>query len=251
MSDFSRPYVMSIAGFDPSAGAGILADIKTFEASRAYGLGVCSAITFQNDQEFEGVSWISKEDILHQAAVLLKKYPVTYVKIGLVENADVLLYLIREMHLLSPGLLFIWDLKASAGFDFLHTPNQARLNEICAELFLITPNIPEAVELGESGAAELNASVLSEYCNVFLKGGHHPHKAGEDFLFLKKGKRISFGGRTFKVQPKHGSGCILSSAIAARLAKGAELEKACLLAKDYILEVLESNDSLLGYHSLS
>jgi len=249
----NRNYVLSIAGFDPSAGAGILADIKTFEASRVYGLGVCSALTFQNDVEFEGVRWIPYDEILRQIKVILKRFEVQFVKIGLIESPEMLLRLLLEMKALSPSLRFIWDpiLKVSAGYDFQTKPNMHLLQTICSELYLITPNIPEAVELGETGAAEQNASLLSQYCHVFLKGGHSEKKKGEDILFLKGGKRISFGGRTYDVKPKHGSGCILSSAIAARLAKGAELDKACLLAKDYTLEVLESNDSLLGYHSLT
>jgi hydroxymethylpyrimidine/phosphomethylpyrimidine kinase len=253
MDGLTRPYVLSIAGFDPSAGAGILADIKTLEANRVYGLGVCSAITFQDDTCFDGLRWINPNELRNQANLLLKRFPVQFVKVGLIEDLNILLSLIRDLKKLSPSLQFIWDpvLKATTGYDFHSKPDQNLVKELCSELFLITPNIPEAVELGESGASEENADSLSKYCHVFLKGGHHAHKAGEDFLYLKNGKRISFGGRTYNVKPKHGSGCILSSAIAAKLAKGADLEKACLLAKDYTLEVLESNDSLLGYHVLN
>jgi hydroxymethylpyrimidine/phosphomethylpyrimidine kinase len=248
---FSRPYVLSIAGFDPSAGAGILADIKTFEANHAYGLGVCTALTFQNDANFTGLTWIGIEDILRQTDSVLKKYKPACVKIGLIESLPVLLKLIRHIRHQLPDARIIWDpiLKASAGFDFHKVIDQALLTEICSELFLITPNIPEAVELGTAGAAEMNAAELSKHCHVFLKGGHRADKTGEDILFLKNGKRVTYGGRPKSVFQKHGSGCILSSAIAARLAKGAELEKACLLAKDYTLTVLESNVSLLGFHA--
>jgi hydroxymethylpyrimidine/phosphomethylpyrimidine kinase len=247
----TRPYVLSIAGFDPSAGAGILSDIKTFEANRVYGLGACSAITYQDDQHFEGLKWIPASEILLQVNAVLRKFPVACVKIGLIESLETALFLIREMKKIRPDILIVWDpiLKASAGFEFHSKPNLAVLHELCAGLTLITPNIPEAVELGETGAAELNAAGLSAFCPVFLKGGHSEKKTGEDFLFLKNGKRISFGGRTFDIKPKHGSGCILSAAITARLAKGADLEKACLLGKEYALGVLESNESLLGYHA--
>ncbi len=248
----NRPSVISIAGFDPSAGAGILADIKTFEANRVYGLGVCSAITYQDDQHFRGVNWLTAEEIMLQVLVLLNRFDVKFVKIGLIESLDSALTVIRKIKKTVPEIQIIWDpiLKASAGFEFHSKPGTELLQELCTELFLITPNIPEAVELGESGAAEQNATELSRYCNVFLKGGHHAKKTGEDFLYHKQGKRISFGGRTFDVKPKHGSGCVLSAAITAWLAKGAVLEKACLLAKDYTLRVLESNDSLLGYHAM-
>ncbi len=251
MPPFSRPYVLSMAGFDPSAGAGLLADIKTFEANHAYGLGVCTAITFQTDESFDGVQWIGTEAIIKQCDLLLKKYKPQYIKIGLIENMTVMLNLIRHIRHQSETVRFIWDpiLKASAGFEFHTKVDQMLLKEICEELYLITPNIPEAVELGESGAAEMNAAELSKYCHVFLKGGHRADKTGEDLLYVKNGKRITFGGRPKSLFQKHGSGCVLSSAIAARLAKGADLEKACLLAKDYTLSVLESNVSLLGFHA--
>ncbi|HEV7229950.1 MAG TPA: hydroxymethylpyrimidine/phosphomethylpyrimidine kinase [Bacteroidia bacterium] len=255
MSDnmYARPHALSIAGFDPSAGAGILADIKTFEAMRVYGLGVCTAITYQNEASFAGLTWISLNDIIRQIDVLMDKYDFRQLKIGLIQSLDVLHDLLMHLRAKRPGLFIIWDpiLKASAGFDFHSKPDAAKLEQVCKQIDLITPNLPEALALGSAESAELNAASLSAFCNVFLKGGHHPDKAGDDFLFLKNGKRISFKSAGNKIFPKHGSGCILSSAIAARLAKGADLEKACLLAKEYTLEVLESNESLLGYHSLS
>jgi hydroxymethylpyrimidine/phosphomethylpyrimidine kinase len=253
MSDkiYARPFALSIAGFDPSAGAGILADIKTFEAMRVYGLGVCTAITYQNESVFEGLSWISFEEMKRQADVLLNKYDFRYVKIGLIQNLDMLHDLVLYLRSKRSGLFITWDpiLKASSGFDFHAKPDAEKLERVCRQIDLITPNLPEAFLLGATESAELNAKALSSFCNVFLKGGHHPEKAGDDFLFLKDGKKVSFKSAGNKIFPKHGSGCILSSSITARLAKGADLEKACLLAKEYTLEVLESNESLLGYHN--
>src|ERR1700740_2722889 len=81
-----RLYVLSIAGFDPSGGAGILADIKTFESNKVYGLGVISGNTFQNDTEFKNVDWIPVEKIIGQIEILKKKFSFEYVKIGLMEN---------------------------------------------------------------------------------------------------------------------------------------------------------------------
>jgi hydroxymethylpyrimidine/phosphomethylpyrimidine kinase len=78
----NRKYTLSIAGFDPSAGAGILADIKTFEQCGVYGLGVCTAVTIQNDVEFEKVDWLSAESILSQIKILLKRFKVEVEKIG-------------------------------------------------------------------------------------------------------------------------------------------------------------------------
>src|SRR5580700_49814 len=85
-----RPYVLSIAGLDPSAGAGILADIKTFENNGVYGLGVVSALTWQNDVEFEKIEWLDCYKIIQQVGILLRRFDIKYIKIGLVENMNVL-----------------------------------------------------------------------------------------------------------------------------------------------------------------
>jgi hydroxymethylpyrimidine/phosphomethylpyrimidine kinase len=131
-----------------------------------------------------------------------------------------------------------------------HSPTDMdQIKSICSKMYLITPNIPEALAMGTTESAELNAKTLSDSCHVFLKGGHNPERAGDDQLILKGGKTISFKSAGNKISPKHGSGCILSAALAAKLAKGLELDKACLLAKEYTLTVLESNDSLLGFHA--
>src|SRR4051812_8564103 len=81
---------LSIAGFDPSAGAGVLADVKTFEGNGVYGLGVVSALTWQNDKEFDKVEWIEVSKITSQIEVLLRRFDIKYVKIGLIENLMVL-----------------------------------------------------------------------------------------------------------------------------------------------------------------
>src|SRR5436190_18815289 len=85
-----RPYVISIAGSDPSGGAGLFADIKTFESHKVAGLGIVSALTYQTDCTFEKVDWIPVEKILEQAEILLKRFPVKVIKIGLIESLQVL-----------------------------------------------------------------------------------------------------------------------------------------------------------------
>lgn len=251
MPNGNRPFVLSIAGFDPSAGAGVLADVKTFEACGAYGMGVVSALTYQNDISFEKVEWMKLSQIIEQIEVLQKRFQYDFIKIGLIENLEVLLGLISyfKSHLSNPKI--IWDpiLKASAGFEFHKEINKNLLEKICKQIYLITPNVPEAKQLGEHNDAEKNSLYLSQFCNVYLKGGHNSEKKGEDILFTKDGKQILFQSETDEVFQKHGSGCVLSSAITANLAKGLSLEMACAEAKKYITEFLLSNDSLLGYHS--
>ncbi len=247
-----RPYALSIAGFDPSGGAGILADIKTFESNKVYGLGVISANTFQNDTEFKNADWVSVEKIIEQIAILRKRFEFEYVKIGLIENLEVLNTIISYLNSSIYNPKIIWDpiLKASAGFEFHNGLDRNLLEKICKQLFLITPNVPEALLLGSLQNAEGNAKHLSTCCHVFLKGGHAEKKVGYDTLFLKEGKQFSFRPKIKNIFPKHGSGCVLSSAITANLVKGEDLHRACLKAKQYTEFFLSSNKTLLGYHKL-
>jgi hydroxymethylpyrimidine/phosphomethylpyrimidine kinase len=247
-----RPYVLSIAGFDPSAGAGILADVKTFESNKVYGLGVVSANTFQNDNEFNSVDWIPVEKIIEQISVLQKRFEFRFIKIGLIENLESLNSLVSYLtsHVSYPKI--IWDpiIKASAGYEIHRAINQNLLEKICRQIYLITPNIPESRLLGTGKDAIENAKYLSRFCHVFLKGGHAENKIGYDSLFLKEGKQFSFRPKIKGIYPKHGSGCVLSSAITAGLAKGENINRACLKAKQYSEKFLRSNKTLLGYHKL-
>lgn len=245
-----RPFVLSIAGLDPSAGAGILADIKTLEQHQVYGLGVCSAITFQNDNYFESVSWLDNQTIIHQAKLLFDKYPIDFVKIGLVQSLKDLDEIIDTLLSWNSMLKIIWDpiLKASAGFDFHEDINQILLEKILKKIYLITPNLPELQLLVVGGSSsEQKAFGLSKFCNVYLKGGHSDNEICMDILFTGI-NTVSFTAERIPNGEKHGSGCVLSSAITANLSKGLSLEETCENAKHYMNQFLKSNPSLLGYH---
>jgi len=242
---------MSIAGFDPCGGAGILADIKTFESIRIYGVGVCTSITYQNAEEFSGLNWISYENITKQIDILLKKHKIDFVKIGLIENLKILDSTIDYLLLLNPGIKIIWDpiFKSSTDFNFHDDIKFKEIENICKKIYLITPNINEIVQIYKTDSAIESAKILSKFCNVFLKGGHSDEKKGYDYLFTSE-KTFSFRPKVISEYSKHGSGCVLSSAITANLAKGFKLNKACLYAKYYITKFLKSNSSSIGYHKL-
>lgn len=123
------------------------------------------------------------------------------------------------------------------------------LEKVCKQLYLVSPNITEAFQLGTHNHAEDNAKYLSGFCNVYLKGGHNEENKGTDILFTKTGEQFVFENNKPNTSDKHGSGCVLSSAIASGLAKGLSLDTACAEAKTYISRFLASTDSLLGYHS--
>jgi hydroxymethylpyrimidine/phosphomethylpyrimidine kinase len=244
----SRPYVLSIAGFDPSAGAGILADIKTFENNETYGFGVISALTYQNDSAFEKVEWMSVSQIIKQIEVLQKRFEIRFVKIGLIKDFETLNKIVGHFN----KCKIVWDpiLKASAGFEFHKNVNEKLLEDICKQLYLITPNINEALELGHFNNVQQNAEYLSSFCNVYLKGGHDEENTGRDILYFENKKQLIFEASQTNLSSKHGSGCVLSSAITANLAKGMSLENACAEGKKYVSAFLASNDSLLGYHKV-
>jgi hydroxymethylpyrimidine/phosphomethylpyrimidine kinase len=253
LPNLMRPYALTIAGFDPSAGAGVLADVKTLEASGVYGLAACTALTVQNDVSFERVSWVPLASIQDQVLLLLVRFPIRVVKISLIENLPTLLELIRWLKAYNPTLQIVWDpvLRATAGYEFHTRPDAGLLQAICRELALLTPNQPEALGLlpGAATAAEA-AATLAAWCPVLLKGGHAEGRQATDVL-LAEGGRHEFSGPRLRHGAKHGSGCVLSAAVLARLALGDDLPAACQAGKAYTAAFLGSNDSLLGYHSNS
>lgn len=246
-----RPYALTIAGFDPSAGAGVLADIKVLEASGTYGLAACTALTVQNDVRFERVSWVPLADIQDQVRLLLVRFPIRVVKIGLIESLPTLLALIRWLKAYNSALQIVWDpvLRATAGYEFHTQPPADLLQAICRELALLTPNRPEALGLLPAASAEAAAAALAAWCPVLLKGGHAEGSLATDLLLTATARHTLASPRLPRGE-KHGSGCVLSSAILARLALGDDLPAACRAGKTYVAAFLGSNDTRLGYHSL-
>ena len=241
--------VLSIAGFDPSGGAGILADIKTFEANRVCGMGVLSALTFQNDILFEGLKWIEADEILQQISVLQKRFEFSVVKIGLIRDLEVLGVIVKGLIQALPGIQIIWDpiVKASAGFQFHKHFEREQLFAVLENCFLITPNTEEATFLAGIDNPMEATRLLAKHFSVLLKGGHNKEEPGVDYLFRQDQiEKIFPTGKV--VFPKHGSGCVLSAAIASNLAKGNDLITACLKAKIYVELFLSSNKTLLGTH---
>ena len=144
----------------------------------------------------------------------------------------------------------IWDpiLKASAGYDFHTSFDQSLLEEILNKIFLITPNVPEVHRLVPDEVDALHcAEILNRHCHVYLKGGHRVSDDADDMLFTNSGHYRIQGKRITKAE-KHGSGCVLSTAIAANLASGFSLQRSCEEAKMYINGFLQSNETLLGSH---
>jgi hydroxymethylpyrimidine/phosphomethylpyrimidine kinase len=247
-----RPIVISIAGFDPSNGAGLTADIKTFEQHQVYGLSVCTAITLQTEDEFIDIRWEKIEDVIKAIKLLLEKYPVSVVKTGILPSLDYLDKIVTFLNSNYPNIKIIIDpiLKSSTGFDFIKDSNKELFYSILKKCYLITPNLNEAILITGSKNELEAAKEISNYCNVLLKGGHHTEKLGIDFLYTDNNV-TEFKPSHTNGSAKHGSGCILSAAITANLALDRSLEESCKLSKHYIETILLSNNTLLAYHHVS
>lgn len=247
-----RPYVMSIAGLDPSAGAGLLADIKCFEQHEVYGFGICSALTVQTDIDFLKNEWLSAGQVIAQMAPLLSRFKVSAVKIGLIEGITVLLEVIAFLKQHQPDITIVMDpvLKASAGYEFHDWEDGLKqLLPVLKQIDLITPNYHEMVALGGKKEVFSSARAWSAYCPVLLKGGHMEDHVGTDYLFEQQHVH-ELKPDIGHIYQKHGSGCVLSAAITACLAQGKDLRTACITAKQNTEQFLNSNETLLGYHKL-
>lgn len=258
----NRPNVLAIAGFDPSSGAGLTADIKTFEALKCYGFAVCTANTIQNDADFEACHWIDIETIKDQIKILFKKFSIDYVKIGIVKNWKVLEEIIDFLIEQNSTIRIILDpvLKSSSNFDF-HSSNvsssdsdwnrdniENHFEEVLKKIYLLTPNYEEIERLYTDKTIEETIRYISNKTNVLLKGGHRKEMLGKDELFTTEGRFFSLNPKNKKITEKHGSGCVLSSAITAQLALGFPLLKSAFRGKRYTEKVLSSNKTLLGFH---
>jgi hydroxymethylpyrimidine/phosphomethylpyrimidine kinase len=240
----NRPYVLSIAGLDPSGGAGILADVKTFESAKVQGFGVATSLTYQNESAFIGLHWVNLERIIAQIDPLIDLYPISVIKIGLIENPQVLKGVIAHVRQRISDVTIIWDpiLKASAGFDF-HKNGLDSFFDLLKDIDVITPNWKE-LQRGNTSPLDI-AIQLSHYCAVVLKGGHSDEERANDYLVVN-GQLQSFSFPRLENVSKHGTGCMFSSSIAAHLALKDSLHESVLAAKTFVFERLQSQEGGLA-----
>ncbi|CAM1356548.1 hydroxymethylpyrimidine/phosphomethylpyrimidine kinase [Tenacibaculum ascidiaceicola] len=247
----NKTYILTIAGHDPSGGAGLTSDVKTFEAHGLYGLSVCTAVTVQNDVDFKECVWIEKEVIINQITSLFERFEISVVKIGIIQSWKVLLEVVHVLKKHNPSIKIVVDpvLKASAGFDF-HSKEEVKVfEEVLQHCDFITPNYDEIKALFPDKSVEETIDFISEKTNVYLKGGHREDKKGWDEVYHSKIVQLNIPPKATSVFEKHGSGCVLSSALASNIAKKLSLEDACIHAKWYTEQFLNSNKTLLGEHN--
>jgi len=246
----TRPFVLSLAGFDPSGGAGLIADMKTFEHHQVYGLGVLTANTIQTEDTFIAIQWEKRDYILQQLEVLAKRYHPRVIKIGIVESGLELLHYIDAIKHSIPRAFIIWDpvLRSSTQFDFTANIDEQTLLTILKQIDLITPNYMEMNQLvGTDDTPLEKAASLRGVCAVLLKGGHHPKTKAVDHLFTAEETHTFYPQQVFP-RGKHGTGCILSSSIGSHIALEYPLYQAVHKAKQYVEQILSSNSTLLAYH---
>ncbi len=238
---------LTIAGSDCSGGAGIQADIKTMTMNGVYAMSAVTALTAQNTTGVREVMDITPAFLAAQLdAIFTDIYP-DGIKIGMVSSAA-LVDVIAEKLTLYKAKHIVLDpvMVASSGAKLL---SDEGIKALCEQLMplaeLVTPNIPEAEflcgrKIKTQKDMEAAAQTIKEKfgCNVLLKGGHQTGEPN-DFLLDKDGSRWFYGERIDNPNT-HGTGCTLSSAIAAGLAKGLELEAAVEQAKKYISEALSA-----------
>lgn len=236
-----RPAVLSIAGFDPSGGAGLLADMKTAEQLQTRGMAIMTANTIQTEDTFFHIDWVDVKVVCMGIEALMQRYPIQVVKIGIVKDLAFLAVILHAIRAQDPAAFIIWDpvLKSSSGFSFFDAADGNALGRLLPAIDLLTPNAEEYQAL---------APALTDFPNaLLLKGGHREKERGVDTL-LQPGTCIDFPPGAGAIYPKHGSGCVLSAAIAAYLAQGKKLAEACRKAKAYTEQFLNSHPSLLGFH---
>lgn len=252
------PNILSIAGVDPSGGAGILADIKTMSALGAYGTAVVAALTAQNTQAVTAIHPVPHEFVAQQIDTLFADVPIAAVKIGMLGQQHVTRTVAERMAHWAPAHLVLDPVMiAKSGDHLLERSAVTELRESLLPLAtVITPNLPEAgVLLGgvrppESikemrQAAEKLRRLLSDNDErwVFLKGGHLP---GNDTIdLIHDGDRmIELSGTRIHTRNTHGTGCTLSAALATLLPQTTDVPEAARAAKDYLVNAIAQSGTL-------
>lgn len=236
------PVALSIAGSDCSAGAGIQADLKTFQHFKVHGLTAVTCVVSETANIVRAVHPVPPEVVADQVSLLLESFPVAAVKTGMLYSADHV-RVVADILSKHPQLKLVIDpvMVASTGDPLLEPDAVAAYRELLFPLAqVITPNLPEAeVLLGrqipDENALRLAARDLAEFLGtaVLLKGGHLPGETCLDLL-ADHGEVFQFSDARVPVAASHGTGCTFSAAITAALARGEELAWSVEMAKNFL-----------------
>ena len=221
--------VLTIAGSDSSAGAGIQQDLKTITAHGCYGATVITSLTSQNTLGVQASLAVPAGVVASQINAVLTDLEPAAIKIGMIPNKEVAEAIVDELkpYLQQHSVPVVYDpvMVSTSGYCLMHPD---AIQYVATHLFplctLITPNLPEAEQLGDT---------LAPYAYL-LKGGHAEGDVMTDVLHLPDGTKIAFSSERITTRNLHGTGCTLSSAIASRLALGCDIPDAASLAKTFV-----------------
>ncbi len=232
--------VLTIAGSDPSGGAGIQQDLRTIESLGCYGASVITALTTQNTLGVQSVMSVPADVVKSQLEAVLSDLDVKAIKIGQIPSAEV-------AHVIAETLRQQFSIDIVLDPVMISTSGRRLMSEdaidvVVSELFplctLITPNIPEAETL-----FALPGFDARKY-NLLIKGGHAEGSEMADRLCLTNGTERVYVTEKIESSNLHGTGCALSSAIAASLALGYSLEDAVARGKNYVTEAIRGGRNL-------
>ena len=234
--------VMSIAGVDPSGGAGVYADLKTFQAIGVYGTGIVTALTAQNPYEFFSTLPVSEEYIEEQIDSVLDAYEVEFVKTGMLYSPEIIKLVAKKIDEYNLKAVVDPVMVATSGGDLTKEDIAKAMNKyLLPNAILTTPNIAEAEKLTDfeinSKEDAINAS-KKIVCDSLITGGH-----------LDGINTINIDGEVSIVKQElietdnlHGTGCNLSSAIVAYLAKNNDMNTSILKALNYVYEGIKNGN---------
>jgi hydroxymethylpyrimidine kinase/phosphomethylpyrimidine kinase len=244
----SPPVVLTIAGFDPSGGAGIVADVKTFTAFGCFAAAAVTSLTFQNTTGVFGASHQSPETVRAQVLPVVEDFRVAGAKTGMLPTREIIeevARLFRETGLPTPVVDPV--VRSTSGYDLI---GDAALDALKRELLplarVVTPNIPEAERI--TGMTIRDREAMAEAARairgmgaraVLVKGGHLAGARALDVLD-EEGEVTYFDAERVETTSTHGTGCTLAAAIASCLARGYNIADSVALAKRYVTEAIRS-----------
>ena len=246
------PVCLTIAGLDPSGGAGIIADIKTFSTFGCFATAAVASVTFQNTQGVFGAVHQTAETVRQQVEPVAQDFEIAAVKTGMLPTREIIEEVARLIIELDVKNLVVDPVvRSTSGFDLI---DDAALAAVIEKLFplatVITPNIPEAERIAGMAirtedeikkAAETMRSFGA--ANVLIKGGHLSAAKAQDFLFIGDSLHI-FEAEFIETTSTHGTGCTLAAAIAANIALGKSLVDSVGIAKKFVNEAIRTAPGL-------
>jgi hydroxymethylpyrimidine/phosphomethylpyrimidine kinase len=245
--------VLTIAGSDSSAGAGLQADARTIQALGGYAVCAVTAVTAQGGTGVRGWRPVPAGLVAEQIAAVLEPFGVAAIKTGLLPNAAVVRAVVRSLDA-RPEIPLVVDpvIGSTSGTRFLTPQGLAALKrELLPRAALVTPNWPEAAALAgrpvrtDRQAKEAARRLSGEHgCAALVKGGHGAGRISRDWLATAEGRLIAFTGPRIATGNTHGTGCVLSAAIAFHLARAAALPEAVARARAFLLRALRAGRTL-------